>query len=73
MALGTVNRRKQEGHTALTLIRTQSPVKRTAGNQSIKVNIRIRADIWAAFLEVCAESGTTASEEIRGFIYGRIS
>lgn len=73
MALGNVPRRKQEGHTAIELIRKQPPtLHKPEKGKSIKINIRIREDLWTAFLEVCAQSGTNASEELRSYIQNRL-
>ena len=65
MSLGEINTRKTSSHTAQSLI--SSPVQ-TQPKKDRKVDFRIQEDIWALFVEKCAEKGTTASERIRLFI-----
>ncbi|MCI9503839.1 MAG: hypothetical protein HFE26_00400 [Clostridia bacterium] len=68
MALGKVERRAIESHTAQSIILSSSFGTMENTKKDMKVNLRIREDLWLTFSEDCKARGTTASAEIRRFI-----
>lgn len=68
MALGKIERRAATSHTAQSIISATSFGAMENTKKDLKVNIRIREDLWLTFAEDCKARGTTASAEIRRFI-----
>ena len=68
MALRNIERRTVTSHTAPSIISATSFGAMENTKKDLKVNIRIREDLWLTFAEDCKARGTTASAEIRRFI-----
>lgn len=70
MALGNNKHRREEQHTATSII--GMPVSSTA-KKDCKIDIRIASDKWLMFSEICKADGKTPSQVIREFIDTQIT
>ena len=65
---GSLARRDGASHTARSIIAATSVGATENTKKDMKINLRIREDLWKAFAEDCQARGTSASAEIRRFI-----
>ncbi|MDE6059375.1 MAG: hypothetical protein K2G44_04960 [Clostridia bacterium] len=69
MSLGNIiERRETPSHTARSIIASTSVGATENTKKDMKINLRIREDLWKTFAEDCQARGTSASAEIRRFI-----